>query len=588
MSILFVCTLIVLISLAILVKKSEEKLEIIKTIIVISTILIAYNAFICYILNLVNIPITLLNLSIVNIIISIVLCIKVIKDKKIQKYTFNKWNLLVLLLFVIITIIVISINFENLTRIRYVSMDAREHYKAAREFSENTALSNKAQENNTMGNTFMPVAYTNVGILFKILKPYMGTMQLYNVYLLFEAFMYTLTGFAFYMIVDKYTKKTISKVIAIVFSVIYILGYPLNAWISGFHYLLAGILCIEGIIYLTMNMGRLKLCYELITMFLLNFGLILSYALFCPFVYLAEFIYFLYKFIKDKDKIKLFLYVLIILVLPGIIGLSYLIIPSLGKVGGYIALEGWLYKNLWSNIICFIPFTIYAIYKSIKNKEITFDNILFILLVMYMLLLFIGTKIGKCSEYYFYKNYFIMWIMVIYFNIKGINEFLKQKREKILINIYTIIYIFIFTISVCLQKVYVTYEPNDNIDTTMEIFVFNKTMMCEKDAEFVKEDEIDLLTQMEKVLHGNWKTLDKILFITDGTQERWIQSLTGFKNILYDDKEYAIENLKEENYKYIVTFENRNAYKTMKEYMNEENMKIIYENDIGKIYEKIN
>lgn len=587
MSIIYICTLIVLISLAILVKKSEEKIEIVKTLIVIGITLIPYNTFVCYILNLVNIPITLLSLTIVNVIIGLALVIKIIRDKEIQKYTVSKLSLLVVLIFIIITTTVISLNFENLSKIRYVSMDAREHYKAAREFSENTSLSNKAQENNTVTATFMPGAYTNAGILFKIFEPYIGTVQLYNMYILFEAFIYTLSGIMFYMLIEKYTKKTTSKVIAIIFSIVYILGYPLNAWISGFHYLLVGILCIEAIIYVVMQLGKIKLGYELIIIFLLNFGLILSYALFCPFVYLTEFIYFVYKYIKDKDKIKLFLLVLLTLILPGIIGLTYLIIPSLGKVGGYIALEGWVYKNLWSNFIFFIPFTLYAIYKSIKNKEFTFDNILFTLLVMYMIVLFVGTKLEICSEYYFYKNYYIMWLMLIYFNIKGMNSFIEQEKEKIVIGIYTSVYMLVFIVSICFQKVYIMHETNDSISATMEIFVFNKTMMCEKGAEFIKKDEIDLLIQMENVLHGNWKQEDNILFVTGGTQERWIQSLTGFINVLYDDKEYAINNLKEENYKYIVTFENRNAYQNMKEYINEENMKIVYENSIGKIYEKI-
>ena len=43
-------------------------------------------------------------------------------------------------------------------------------------------------------------------------------------------------------------------------------------------------------------------------------------------------------------------------------------------------------------------------------------------------------------------------------------------------------------------------------------------------------------------------------------KKRWIQSLTGYINILYDDKEYAIKNLEQENYKYIVTFESKITY----------------------------
>jgi len=599
MSVVYIFSLILMLTSIILVKKSKEKIEIIKTVVILFTLLLPYNTFVSYIFNLVNIPITLLTLTLVNLIIGILVLVKIIKDKEIQKYYISKTNVIVLMLFIIITTTVIVINFDSLTNIRYVSMDAREHYKAAREFSENTALGNKQVENNTTGG-LMPMGYVNAGILFKVFNPYIGTVQLYKLFVLFEAFVYLLTGLMFYMTISKYATKMNNKIIGIIFSIIYILGYPLNAWISGFHYLVIGILLVETIIYMLMKTGEFNLEYELIIMFLLNYGLILSYALFCPFVYLAEFIFYVYKYIRDKEKdkkenskkdyknkMKLLLLVLVTLILPGLIGVAYLIIPSLGKVGGYIAQEGWLYKNLWSNFIWFVPFTLYAIIKSIKNREFTFDNILFVLLVIYMTVLFIGTKLEKCSEYYFYKNYFVMWLMLIYFNIKGINNFLKQKNSKILTNIYTIVYLLILIISVFSKKVYVMYEPNDDLNTTMEIFTFNKTMICERNVEFVKKEEIDLLTQMENVLDRNWKKEDKILFVTDGTQERWIQSFTGFKNILYDNKEYAIENLKEENYKYVITFENRNTYKTLKEYINKDNMQLLYENEIGKIYEKI-
>lgn len=585
MSIIYIISFLLLFVFTILIEKSKEKIEIIKTITIIVTLFLAYNTFICYMLNLVNIPITLLSLSIINILISIVLFVKIVKDKKVQKYKINKANILVVLLFIIVTTLIVHINFANLTKIRYVSMDAREHYKAAREFSENTSLSNKATENNTVGESFMPMGYVNAGIFFKILNPYIETINLYKVYILFEAFIYLLTGIVFYILIEKYCKKVNSKIIAIIFSIIYILGYPLNAWISGFHYLIIGILHIQTIIFIISQKDKIYLGNRLIITFLLNFGLILSYALFCPFVYLAEFIYYIYECKISKDKLKLFLLVISTLILPGIIGIQYLIIPVLGKVSDCIALEGWVYKNLWSNLILFIPFSIYTILKSIKNKEFTFDNLMFILLLAYMLVLFIGTKIEKCSEYYFYKNYFILWLMLSYLNIKGMLQYIELKRGEYLVNICTILYLIIFGISIYFTKTYIMEKPNDKLNNTMEIFTFNKTMMYAKNSEFITNEELQLYRNAENIIENDWKKYsNEILFVTDPTQERWIQSLTGYKNILFDNKEYAINNLKENNYKYIIISRNRNTYQKMEKYINKENLQLIYETKDGEIY----
>ncbi|MCI8345475.1 MAG: hypothetical protein HFJ42_05900 [Clostridia bacterium] len=582
MPIIYGVSIIILFTLTILLKKTEEKLEIIKAVTINFVLLFAYNTFVCYILNLINIPITLIILSVINFAISIPLIISIIKTKKIQEYTVSKTNIAVMILFIIITTIIININFGNLTKIRYVSMDSREHYKAGREFSEITNLFKKTGPNITTHSGFMPGAYTNVGIIFKILNPYIGTVELYKAYIIFEAFVYLLIGIVFYMLLEKYCKNINTKIIAIIFGIIYVLGYPLNAWISGFHYLMLGILYVETILYIVKEREDINLDSTLITTFLLNFGLILSYSLFCPFVYFAQFIYYIYKYKKHKNKIKLFLQTLVTLILPGIIGVTYLIVPSIGKVGGYIALEGWLYKNLWSNFIFFMPFTIYYIYTNIKNRKLEFDNIMFALLFIFILVLFIGTKTGKCSEYYFYKNYFIFWILIIYSSTKGMIELLKENKTKFIVNIYTIIYLVIFAVAMYHNKTYVTSKRNDSLNTTMEIFTFNKTMIIAKEAEFMKQKELELLKEMENIIEDNWQRENDILLITNPNEERWIQSLTGYINVLYDDKEYAIKNLEQENYKYIVTFESKITYENMEQYIKKENMKIIYQNQERK------
>lgn len=582
MPIIYGVSIIILFTLIILLKKTEEKLEIIKAVTINFVLLFAYNTFVCYILNLINIPITLIILSVINFAISIPLIISIIKTKKIQEYTVSKTNIAVMILFIIITTIIININFGNLTKIRYVSMDSREHYKAGREFSEITNLFKKTGPNITTHSGFMPGAYTNVGIIFKILNPYIGTVELYKAYIIFEAFVYLLIGIVFYMLLEKYCKSINTKIIAIIFGIIYVLGYPLNAWVSGFHYLMLGILYVQTTLYIVKEREDINLDSALITMFLLNFGLILSYSLFCPFVYFAQFIYYIYKYIKHKNKTKLFLQTLVALILPGIIGVTYLIVPSIGKVGGYIALEGWLYKNLWSNFLFFVPFTIYYIYINIKNRKLEFDNIMFALLFIFILVLFIGTKTGKCSEYYFYKNYFIFWILIIYSSTKGMIELLKQNKTKFIVNMYTIIYLVIFAVSLYNNKTYVTSKRNDSLNTTMEIFTFNKTMIVAKEAEFMKQKELELLREMEKIIKDNWQRENDILLVTNPNEERWIQSLTGYINILYDDKEYAIKNLEQENYKYIVTFESKITYEKMEQYIKKENMKIIYQNQERK------
>lgn len=584
MSIIYMISSLLIFALLLLIKKSENKLEIVKTIIITIITKIAYNAFICYILNLINVPITLFSLSIINFIIATILVLFIIKNKEIQKYEISKSTLVVSMLFIIITTIILCLNFDNLTKIHYVSMDAREHYKAAREFSENTQLSNKAIENNTVAKTFMPVEYTNIGIAFKILKPYVGTVQLYKAYILFEALVYLLTSLCFYFVIEGHitNKRKNTSIIIALFSIVYMLGYPLNGWICGFHYLVLGILFIEAITYMLTCSNKIKYAYKIILLFLINFGLILSYALFCPFVYLAEFICFIYKGVKEKNKTQTILNIIAALIIPGIIGLSYLILPVAQDVSHYIAKDGWLYKNLWSNFILFIPFSVYEIYKSIKKKEFNFEIILFFILIIYMLVLFIGTNLNKVSEYYFYKTYYILWFLLICLNIKGMLDYEKISKDNAVTNIYTSFYIIIFIIMTIINNTYVIDKSYDNFGQIMQIFSFNKTMILEHGEIKLDSGELKLLNVLEKSENINWKKQDEILIVTDATKGGWVNSVTGHIDDWSENKEYVIENLP--NYKYFVLMKEEKGYEILEKYVDNKNINILCENDAGKIY----
>ena len=203
-----------------------------------------------------------------------------------------------------------------------------------------------------------------------------------------------------------------------------------------------------------------------------------------------------------------------------------------------------------------------------------------------MVVLGIGMKTGKCSEYYFSKNYFILWLMLNILNIKGMVELGKEKAGKYLTILYTIVYLAIFTISICINKTYITNKASDSLENVMEVFTFNSTMMKAQNAAFVTENEINLYSKMEEILNKDWKKYNKneILFITNGTQENWIQSLTGYKNILYENYDFAVQNLKQNNYKYIVISENRNRFEEIKKYINYDKLELICSIDDGKIY----
>lgn len=148
----------------------------------------------------------------------------------------------------------------------------------------------------------MPMAYVNVGILFKAFAPFIQEINLYKIFLLFDSIVFCFSALLFYYIIKNKIENRWHTVFAFFITVIYLLGYPLNNLLNGFYYLGIGCLVINGILYYMLNIdcdNQMKILIR----FLLNTGIIFSYSLFAPVIYLAMFFYDGYSTYHKYHKI---------------------------------------------------------------------------------------------------------------------------------------------------------------------------------------------------------------------------------------------------------------------------------------------
>ena len=175
-----------------------------------------------------------------------------------------------------------------------------------------------------------------------------------------------------------YKKEEKQKILPLVFSLIYMLGYPLNALLSGFSYLQMGLNIIICIIFVMQQ--KIKQEYRDILIFFLTFGIMFSYYYFAPVVFLTIFIQMIVEIKKRKEKIfsvKNILSMVVSLILPGMFGIIYFIIFQIIRfglqVGNYysngINTPGAIYQNFITNTIIFLMLSVFYIYYSIKNKK---------------------------------------------------------------------------------------------------------------------------------------------------------------------------------------------------------------------------
>ena len=297
MKIIYFISVILLFASFILLKKNEEKLNFIKSLVISIVIFLCYNMFICYVYSSINIPINLLTLSFINLAIELIFLSFIIKNKT-QKYYINKKDILAVSIIILTTIIFTIINLGENLNIKYITTDAAIHYTAAKDFYNNETLLDKVDDT-SIAKQFMIGTYVNTGILFKVVNPFIGEMDLYKVFIIFDAFMFCIMGMLIYTAVEKIINKKLNYIITLLMILFFMAGYPLNSFIYGYVYLQLGIIIIASIINVLQYFSEIfnkKILYGIL--FLFNFALFFTYCIFVPVIYIVEFIYL----IKKKRK----------------------------------------------------------------------------------------------------------------------------------------------------------------------------------------------------------------------------------------------------------------------------------------------
>lgn len=580
MNIIYLITVFLMIILHILIYKKEEKQNLLKWIAITIMINFCYNIFICVILSFIKIKSTLITLSILNIIISIILGIKIYKDKKIQKYEINKIDIIALIIMFIIVVVTTIKQYGIPINITHEITDATVHYFVADEFYHySELLFNGNSDILDMWHVdfFMPGAYINTGILFKIFSGFISETYFCQLYFIFDISIWFLSGILMYVFLSKN-----KKIVPLIFSIIYMLGYPLNSLLSGFSYLSLALDIIIAI--LIVNREEINKYYKIILMFLLNFGMFFSYYFFAPVVYLAIFLQIIMEIKKNNEKIfskENIIRILYTLILPGTVGVLFFVVfqflqfntNPVSNSADLISKNGDIYMNFIGNVIIFLLLSIYQIVYCIKDKKTKLENFMLILNIIFLAILYIGMKTEKVSEYYYYKTYYLLWILLISVGYFGLEKII-QKRKLILYMCFGIYCGGIITTIITNQSLYIfdIFRENDRI--------------IQEDKVIISYDELQLLDYYNTKI--NTKQQDTYVTVTTGPRATWIYVLTRnpyiYINLAFGNNVIDIEQFLQTNNKYFLLL--KRDFEGDYENLNLENVNVLFKNDAGMILEK--
>lgn len=609
MGIFYVLTVIAMITTFVFFKKSEKKQNLVNHLILSVICYLGFNILVCMVFGCLNITTNLVFLSIADLLVAAGLGFKIYKDKEIQKFEIRKRDIVGALICLAIVCYMAVDQYTPLSKtVANASVDACMHYSAATNFADE--MKALAKINNTTGYNFKTMqtgAYINTGIFMNIVRSVIPSWEDYVAFKVFETGITALVILSFYMLISDKLKNKKSYVVGMIFLTLYAFAYPYTSLLHGFSYLSVCLVFATALFYMAKEYakGELNFWVQLPIIVLIGVGIIFSYCLFVPalFAFIC-----IYVFIKDFEKkeeksyLKFFkkstLLVTGLLLVVTILSIFYLVIPTFtdsdqNKLTDAIGFEGGIYKSLYQDFLFYIPFVIFFIYKTIKNKKINFQTVAFCLIGGQTLLMFFGVVYGIVSPYYYYKMYFLLWILLVEIAVEVMADMDENKEMFVMLSSYLVIWVAIIMLAVTGLEQRLQFKRPTLFDEcrthklagiyydTNVAAIANINVSCIVDANRVKlaeaMGEVEDIT-LKNMLVGGMNTNCKAWMYVISRAESGGASINDLqKAVVETDVEDFLED---EEKKYFVLF-------TADKYETTEDYELVFQNEAGVILRKI-
>lgn len=612
MDFIYIVSMIILGIAFMLYKKSEEKISFVKWLIIAILAGISYNIVVAMFFGLLAIKLNLLVFSAINLIIACMLGWKAVKNKEFQKYEFSKLEIIGLISIVLLfcVMLVKDMKIQN-GDIVHIAIDSSIHYRAAKHYADYLmAFINVEDKTFFDFNIMQTGAYVNDGLLMHIIHNISGGKITYpHIYEFFECLMVFMCGLGLYgLVIDKINGK-LGLALTLAFYLLYIYGYPFNSYFYGFSYLTVGLvttLAILGTVDLLYSKENFNKIFIISLIGINSFGLIFSYCLFAPIVYAAVCIFCWFKDFKTEEKafLKIFkpttIVVTIVLFFVAVIGVCYFVIPAhfingQEPVSDAIKNDGAIYDGLWKDEFYYAPFALLYAFTFVKglikkDRKLEFLDVFSILYVGFWSFMYILMRKAVISPYYFYKTYFVLWIIIFAITIRLMNQYLSVPKIKYIVAVYSTIWpVFVVVMLVLTTSRLLPEEKKHSIPNYIGMYYSEN---CDKRGDFLVN--LNFKNNQQKIAEFvrtnlDDATADNTLLITGTYNERCWATVTtelssenmGYRDVIQDVRMHHFSEFSHQpEKKYVVSFKGTKDYD---EWQNKEDVEILFRNDEGYV-----
>ncbi len=510
------------------------------------------------------------------------------RKRQRQDYTWSKRSLFEIFL-IALSLSGVSIWFfkPSLT-LSYETSDPARHFLWALDFARTSVF--------RLG--WMNFHLVNVGMILKMIQPWLDSFNLYKVFILCDIGFFILNALLFYQILLLITEKWKNYWLAIIGTLFYACGYPLNSLIFGFGYFQTGLILILTILLVYFQTERSQIRAPIFTgmLFLLVLGLFNSYPLFVPIVVASIFlISILLKWNTERYASQPFWPVMLgAIVLPAIISIfQYFFLPNTPLAISTLSLDGYIYFDLFRDFILFLPFVFFFLWATYSSTEGVILKILFVFTVVQMIITLVLGIYGLMSPYYYAKHNALLWIQVCSMTFGSLAFLIgkmKWKQLGLLTGSAFILIILLPIINRMLEKVPATFNPQPTGTALLPVYGFNSEKIRSVDEHLHNEKRTLFLEARNLAQQSETTYLPLISFnSTDGI---WFHTMTDlFPEATWNDSELMTDPQKiydrweASDADFLIYIDNRENFQLM---LNKliHNHHVVIENRAGYIFKK--
>ena len=219
MELIYVLSVIWLISVVLLTKKSEKEQNLLFSVVLSFILFTMYNIFISIIYTIIKIPINLLSLTSFNIIISASLTYFLVKRKEKQKFFIKKCDIVFLIILLVVVILFALKQYNSSFQIKYETTDPAIHFSMAKDYYDN---------NGSEWGKIIPAAAVNTAILFDVFDIIIPEYDFYCLFIIFDLIVLYCIGAIFYLGITNNDNDIKKSIIVMILTIMFVGRISIN------------------------------------------------------------------------------------------------------------------------------------------------------------------------------------------------------------------------------------------------------------------------------------------------------------------------------------------------------------------------